>query len=83
VEWNGETLHTLRGTLTPPKAEVSPVHHQSQNPIESIPPPGMIRVRLAQALHEVQLLRDLLKVSERKERCARPEAQRKGGGRAT
>jgi hypothetical protein len=59
------------------------VDQQSHDLIESIPPPGTVRARLAQALHEVQLLRDLLKVSERKERCARPEAQQKEAKRAS
>ena len=44
--------------------------------IESIPNPTTVRERICVALMEVQLLRDLLKVAERKERQVKPRLRR-------
>jgi hypothetical protein len=42
----------------------------ADNLLESIPPPPVIRKRLAQLMREQDMLRSLLRVSERKERDA-------------
>jgi len=44
--------------------------------IESIPNPTAVRERICVALMEVQLLRDLLKVAERKDRQVKPRLRR-------
>jgi hypothetical protein len=39
------------------------------SPLESIPPPDLIRSRLARLFAEARLLRSLLRLSESKSRC--------------
>jgi hypothetical protein len=52
--------------------------------VESIPPSAAVRERLAEALRNAQLLRDLLKAAERKERYGKDAAsQGKGARRAS
>jgi hypothetical protein len=46
------------------------VKQPTQNLVESIPPANAVRASLSEALLRVQLLRDLLKLAERKERQA-------------
>jgi hypothetical protein len=44
------------------------VSNPIDNTIEAIPPASAVRARLCAALRQVQLLRDLLRLAERKER---------------
>lgn len=54
------------------------MNHTASNPVEAIPPASAVRESLSSALLQVQLLRDLLKVAERKERQRTP----RHGGKA-
>jgi hypothetical protein len=58
------------------------VDKPTDNPIESIPPASAVRASLCTALRQVQLLRDLLRVAERKERQGDSPRQRKESPRA-
>jgi hypothetical protein len=58
--------------------EDCPVSTPATNLVEAIPPAAEVRSRLMEALRETALLRDLLKVSERKERV---ESKRPAGGK--
>jgi hypothetical protein len=44
------------------------VKQRPHSPIESIPPAYAVRASLCATLHQVQLLRSLLRLAERKER---------------
>jgi hypothetical protein len=55
----------------------------ASSPLESIPPPDLIRDRLAQLFTEARLLRGLLRLSESKSRCLPSACQEDLGGKAT
>jgi hypothetical protein len=48
--------------------------------IESLPPPEQVRERLGDALREVELLRKLLRLSQRAEEYRAADGARRGGG---
>jgi hypothetical protein len=56
---------------------------QAANPLDAIPDPPAIRSRLAQLMREQNLLRSLLRVSERKLKAeGGPNRRREEGARA-
>jgi hypothetical protein len=59
------------------------VDQHPENLLDFIPPSAAVRERLAEALQAAQLLRDLLKAAERKERYGTEPRQQQGGRRAS
>jgi hypothetical protein len=65
-----------------PTAEGCQVKTQANSPVDTIPPADEVRASLFAALRQVQLLRGLLQLAERKERQGSALRQRKGAPRA-
>jgi hypothetical protein len=80
LAWNGvgRPIDQHLAKLTPTNAEVCQVNQPTIKQIKSIPPAKAVRESLHKALNQVQLLRDLLRLAERKERQGDGPRQQKG-----